>query len=224
MSIKSPGFAPVGLVSRLVYPDAGEFTSLSAPATGSISIQYVAPIYPVTASRIDALMGWTAATAATTATQAIAISAYAAIFTRNGSTLSSVSSGSTQTTYSYASNSAGLTNLSAGQILPISVPVNLEMSQGEYYVAFNFLTTASSVGLSTTNLGQTQSMIGNPVQTAWAYGEFGVASVSNSNLLNGMGVYTVSSSGIPATMGISNIAQTGASLAQANIALVFRNY
>jgi hypothetical protein len=38
-----------------------------------------------------------------------------------------------------------------------------------------------------------------------------------------MGVYTVTSAGIPASLALSNIAQTGTSLSQANIALVFRN-
>ena len=40
---------------------------------------------------------------------------------------------------------------------PISVPININMAPGEYYVAFNMSTSQSSVGLSTTALGFSMS-------------------------------------------------------------------
>ncbi len=151
------------------------------------------------------------------------MSAYAAIFTRNISTLSSLSSGSTQTTYTYASNSAGNTQLITGAMRPVSVPMNISMTPGEYFVAFNFLTNTTSVGLSTTSLGQTLSMMGGNQFQAIDYAEFTAQSATSTGLYGGMGLYTVSSSGIPAALSLANIAQTGASLGSANIALVFRN-
>ena len=211
-------------LTRMIWPPAPQLTAVSAPGQGSISIQYVAPQWPVTASRLDALVSWQGASAATTATMAIAMSAYAVIYTKNVSTLSSLSSGSTQTTYSYASNTAGNTQLTEAAIRPVSVPMAISMTPGEYLVAFNFSTSASSVGASTTNYAQTLSMMGgNDLQTAANYAEFTGLTASSTNLFGGMGIYTAASAGIPATLALSNIAQTGASLSQANIGLVFRN-
>ena len=210
-------------ITRLVYP-SGNLTAISAPGNATISVQYVAVNWPITASRLDALVAWSGASSATTNTCAIAISAYAAIYTRNASTLSSLSSGSTQTTYTYASNTAGQTGLTQSAIRPISVPVNVSMTPGEYFVGFNFITATSSVGLSTTNLGQTLSIMGaNQIQSALNYAEFGNATATSSNLYYGMGLYTAASTGMPASIGLASISQTGASLSQANIALVFRN-
>lgn len=225
MSIKSPGLINAGPVSRFIYP-VGNLSAISAYGNASISVQYVPVQQNVTATRVDALFSLSGGSAATTATFGIALSAYCGIYTRNVSTLSSVSSGSTHTTYTYASNTAGLTMMTAGNINPISVPVNMFMTEGEYFVAFNVVTAFSSIGLSTTDLSPlTMSVLGgNAIQSAGVFAEITNQTVSTSNMLNGQGVYTAASTGLPGTIGISNIAQTGASLSQANIALVFRNY
>jgi hypothetical protein len=209
--------------TRLIYP-SDNLTAISAPGQGSISVQYVPVGWPVTASRVDALVSWAGASTASAVTMGIAMSAYAAIFTNNAGTLSSLSSGSTQTTYTYASNNAGQTQLLTGAVRPISVPVNVSMTPGEYFVAFNFSTNSTSVGAATTNLAQSISMMGgNLLQTAVNYAEFTNQTASSTNLLGGMGVYTATSAGIGGTLGLANIAQTGASLSQANIGIVFRN-
>jgi hypothetical protein len=179
----------------------------------------------MSASRLDALVSWVGASAANANTMGIALSAWAAIFFKNGTSLSMASSASTQTTYTYASNSAGNTQLIAGAIRPISVPINVLASPYEYYVAFNFSTATSSVGTATTNLGQTLSMMGgNQIQTTANYAEFTAATASSTNLYGGMGVYSATSAGIGTSLAFSNIVQTGSSLSQANFALVLRNY
>src|SRR5260370_110239 len=101
-----------GALSRQINNVLG-MTNLTSFAQGSVSIQYWDQQWPVTATRADILVSWAAASSATTNTGAIVISAYAAIYTNNtaSSALSSVSSGSTQTTYTYASNSPGNTQL-----------------------------------------------------------------------------------------------------------------
>ena len=108
-------------------------------------------------------------------------------------------------------------------MLPVSVPMNINMTPGEYYVGFGFSTAASSVGLSTTNLGQTVSMYGNNQLVYGAshnYAEWLAGSASSINLYSGMGMFTSATSAVPATIGLANIAQTGNNLAYANIALV----
>lgn len=211
-------------VSRMIWP-CGNFTAVSAFGNATASIQYVPVDWPLTATRLDALVMWSGATSATTNTGAIGLSVYCGVSTRNGSTLSSLSSGSTQTTYSYASNTAGLTDLSAGYLKPISCPININMTPGEYYVGFNVVTTASSVGLSTTALGQTISMYGgNQIATASNYAEIGSNTATNVNLYSGMGLFSVATTGMPASLAFTDINQTGANLSRANIALNFRNY
>lgn len=210
-------------VTRTIWPE-GNLTAVSAPGQGSASIQYIPVANPLTATRIDALVQWNGSSTASAVTAAVVISAWAAVYTRNASTLSSLSSGSTQTTYTYASNSAGQTQLISTAIRPVSVPVNVSMTQGEYFVAFNFSTNSSSVGAATTNLGQTLSMVGgNALQTALNYAEFTAQTATSTGLYGGMGVFTAQTAGLPASINLNAIAQTGASLSQANIALVFRN-
>lgn len=211
-------------LTRMIWPQPSDLQALTAPTQGGISVQYVPVNWPVTASRVDALMSWQGASAATTATMGIALSAYCAIFTRNASTLSSLSSGSTQTTYTYASNTAGQTQISQAAIRPISVPVNMSMTPGEYFVAYNFSTNTTSVGASTTNYAQSISMMGGASQTAPNYAsEFSAITAASRCLFSGMGVYSVTSAGIGASLALSDIVATGASLSAANIALVFRN-
>lgn len=210
-------------ISRLFHPP-GQLTAISAPGNASATLQYVPVLQPVTLSRLDALVSWAGASSATTNTCAFAVSAYAAIYTKNGATLSSVSSGSTQTTYSYASNSAGQTQLISGAIRPISVPLAANMTPGEYYVGFNIVTATSSIGLSTTNLAQSLSIMGgNGLQTAANFAEFTNQTATSTGLQGGMGVYSAATTGLPAAVSLSAINQTGAALSQANIALAFRN-
>lgn len=212
-----------GLVTRTIWPEAN-MTAVSAFGNASMSFQYFPCAGALTASRMDALMAWTAGSSATTNTCAVAMSMYGAIYTRNGSSLSSLSSGSTQTTYSYASNTAGRTELLVGAIRPLSVPININMSQGEYFVGFNLVTATSSIGASTTNCPQTFSIMGgNALQSGLNYNEIGSATNASVGLYGAMGVYNAASTGLPASVSIASIIQTGASLSQANYGFVLRN-
>lgn len=212
-------------LSRLIYPFPG-LTVGSAFGNATLTVQYVYIDYPVTATRLDALVDLAVGSTTTIATMAIAMSQYAAIFTRNAATLSSLSSGSTQTTLSYASNNLGNSELITAAMRPISVPMNMNLTPGEYYVGFNIVTATSSIGLSTTSLGVSMSMMnaGPSLQTAVNYAEMGAATATSNNLPNGMGLYTAATTGIPASIGIAAISGVGVNASKANIALVFRNY
>ena len=211
-------------ISRVMIPYGANLTAVTAPGNASMSLQYVPIFQPITGTRIDALIGISAGSAATSNTAALAFSAYCIIYTKNGSTLSSLSSGSTQTTYSYASNSAGNTQLTASVIRPMSVPVNFNMTQGEYYVGFNMVTNTSSIGANTTNLGATISMYGgNDMQTGLNFAEFANNTATSTNMIGGMGMYSAATTGVPTAVSLSAINATGSAVSAANIALVFRN-
>lgn len=210
-------------LTRYIWPE-GNLTALTAPGNASQSIQYVPVLIPVTGTRLDALIAMSAGSAATSNTAALAFSAYAIIYTRNASTLSSLSSGSTQTTYSYASNSAGQTQLTGSNIYPMSVPINFNLVPGEYFVGFNMVTATSSIGAATTNLGATISMMGgNQNQTALNFAEITQGTATSRGLYQGMGIYSAATTGAVAGVSLSAINQTGSALSAANIALVFRN-
>lgn len=210
-------------MTRYIWPAPNQLTAVTAPSNANMSIQYVPVYMPVTGTRIDALAAFSAGSSATTNTGGFAFSQYAIIYTLNGATLSSLSSGSTQTTYTYASNTAGHTELSANVIRPISVPINFNMAPGEYYVGFNFVTATTSIGASTTNAGLTVSMYGgNDLQTALNYAEFGSNTATSTGLFR-LGVYSAATTGVVTRVSLSAINQTGSAQSAGNIALVFRN-
>lgn len=214
-----------GAVQRLISPSG--YTALTAPGQGSLSIQYLDCMWPVTATRMDLLVNWAAATAGTSNTVAHVISAYGAIYSNvsSASALTLLSSGSTQTTYTYASNNSGNSQLTAAAVRPVSVPMNVSMTPGEYYVAFNYSTNTSSVGAATTNLGGTFSVMGyNTNQSAVNYAEFSAATTANSGLYGAMGIWSSAGTGVPSSIPVTAINQTGANQSAAQFAYVLRNY
>ena len=215
-SVSQPG--------RTIYPTEN-LTAVTAPGNGTMSFQYWPVSDPLTASRLDALVAFSVASSATTNTYGLVITAFAGIYTNISSTLNSLSTGSTTVSYSVASNSAGLTQLNQSALRAISVPIQVNALPGEYFVGYCLSTNTSSVGLSTTALGQTLSIYGgNAVQTAQNFAiEFTNATATSGGLFAGMGVHSVSQSAPLATYAVSDINATGANLSAANIALVFRN-
>ena len=221
-----------GPLQRQVWPVQASTVTFAA-VNGDVLLNYFPCMYPVTATRMDALFNIIVASAATTATAAVALTANAGIYTQFLSTntagtttaISLVSWGSTQTTYSYASNSAGLTMLVTAGLRPISVPVNINMTQGEYYVAFNMSTSQSSVGLSTTALGFSMSHECGLGLSATNYAEMGSVTGSTQGLNGFQGVFNTTTAALPLTIANTQVAQTGVSGGIAgNYAFVLRNY
>lgn len=220
-----------GPMSRVIYPTG--FTLGAAIGNGTLSFQYFNCTYPVSASRLDCLLEMSQATAATTATAAALITCLGGIYQTSASTNSAgttnyanlLSQASQTYFFTWASNSAGSTQFSGAAIRPLSVPLNINMQQGEYLVAFNISTTNSSVGLSTTALAfsmSIQAALTN--QTAVNYAELTAATNASSNLVGGWGVYSATTAALPNTIPLTAINQTGANALAGNYAFVMRNY
>jgi len=226
-------FVSTGPLQRVVWPVQASTVTFAA-VNGDVLLNYFPCNYPITATRMDALINVIAASAATTATAAIAITANAGIYssylstnTAGSTTAASLLSwGSTQTTYSYASNSAGVTMLVTAGLRPVSVPININMQPGEYYVAFNMSTSQSSVGLSTTALGFSMSHECGLGLSATNYVDnFTQVTGSTQGLNQFQGVYTTTTGALPLTIANTQVAQTGISGGIAgNYAFVLRNY
>jgi hypothetical protein len=219
-------------LQRVVWPNQVS-TVTFAHVNGDVLLNYFPCNYPVTATRLDALFNVIVASAATTATAAVAVTANAGIYSSflstatNGTTTAAslLSWGSTQTTYSYASNSAGVTMLVTAGLRPISVPININMAPGEYFVAFNMSTSQSSVGLSTTALGFSMSYECGLGLSATNYADNFTVTASTQGLNNFQGVYTTTTGALPLTIANTQVVQTGVSGGIAgNYAFVMRNY
>lgn len=225
-------FVSTGPLSRVIYPT--RFTLGGAIGNGTLSFNYFPCNYPVSASRLDLLLNQLIATAGTTATAAALYTAIGGVYQSYASTntagttnaLSLLSSGSATQSFTWASNSAGNTNLSVSAIRPVSVPININMGQaGEYIVAFGVSTTNSSVGLSTTALAWSLSIQADlDMQTAVNYAESNAATNAASGLYSALGVYSAATGGLPNTLPMTAINQTGSPQLQGNFAFVMRNY
>jgi len=214
-------------LTRYVWPPAFEFGAIGALGNATLSIQYISIPVQLVFSRLDVLVAMSCGSAATSNTAAIALSAYGAIYTKNANSVSLqfIMSSSTQTTYSYASNTAGQTQLTASAIRNISIPFGAtRIHPGEYYVGINIITATSSVGANTTNLGATMSMWGGTnLGTAVPYADIASNTATSTNAVGGMGVYSAAITGTSSPFHLSQINQTGTAQAAANIALIFRN-
>ena len=202
--------------TRYIYPDGNQMTTIGQLGNATLSIQYLDINEPITASRLDVLMSMSFSTSAGGGTQTYQYSGYAVIYTANASTLSSISSGSTQSTYTLASNSAGVTAWTQAAIRPLSIPINVNMAPGEYFVGVNIV-TANTAGSATF------SVMGNTMVLGQNYAEITAQTATSSNVYSGMGLYSAATTGTLANVSLSAINATGVNLASANVQLVFRN-
>ena len=209
---------------RTVFP-TDSLTAVTAPGNGTMSFQYFPVSDAFTASRLDVLIGMSQASSATANTFGMGITAIAGLYSNVSSSLLALTTGSTNTSYSCASNSAGFTQLNQTAIRAVSCPLAISAYPGEYFVGFAWSTNTISSGTATTALGQTFSIYGgNALQSALNFAiEFTNATATSAGLYAGMGIHSVSQSYPAASYAVSDINGTGANLSAANIALVFRN-
>lgn len=209
--------------SSQVFPHM-QLSVLGAMGNGSFSLAYRDVLMPVTATRVDAMFHWQQASTANANTIAIAMTILCGIYTRNASTLNTVSSASTQTTYTYASSTAGNTQLTGVAYRPVSIPMNVNMTPGAYYMGFGISTSYSSIGTATSTAAQTISVVGAPQGSSavpWT-DEFTRVTNTSVGMLSGHGVYSAAVSSVVPAISLSAINQSGSYFHRANIALVFR--
>jgi hypothetical protein len=207
-------------------PDGNNLTFVSAPVNASASVNMFQIPYGLSGTRIELPVYQSVSSSAVANTYGQQWSIYMAIMSNDtaNSRLVSLSSGSTQTTYTLASNTAGQTQIIGSGVRPISCPVNFSMTPGQYFIAANWVTNTFSSGTATTALNRTVSVLGNPVQSASfaMVGDYSVATAATNNSFMPAGVFSAASTGLPGTISYSQMTMTGASRSQANFALLFR--
>jgi hypothetical protein len=214
----------VTVSSRWNYPP-GIYTALGAMGNGSLTVERMQIDDYMQATRLDVPFLVSLASSATANTWGFAVTCIGAIYTKNANTLSSLSSGSTSFSFSLASNTAGSTQVIPHAVRPLSIPMNVTATPGEYYVAFGISTNTSSLGTATTALGNTFSVMGGIIYTSAVpyVGNFTETTNTSTGLWGGHGVYSAAISTIPPTISISAVNQTGSYNGRANIGLIFRN-
>lgn len=209
---------------RLQWPP-GQLTAVAALGNGSFSIHRMEACNPISASRLDVPLLVNIGSTAAANTWGLAVTAFAAVYTKNSNTLSSLSSGSVTWSTSKASNNAGGTQINGVGIRPMSVPININMTPGEYYVGFGISTNTSSAGTATTTLGNTWSIMGGMIYSSAVphVGDFTAVTNTSTGLYGGHGVYSAAISTVPPTVSLSAINQTGSYYARGAVGLIFRN-
>lgn len=188
----------------------------------SASFRYIQLGQPVTFTRVDVPCLVSMSNAATTATADMNVSSGLVVYSRSGSTLSPITGAFGTTTYTWASNTSNYSNLTGGK--NFSFPINGSLTAGEYWVGFQISTTNnSSIGLSTTLLGNTISMILGASLTASQIDDFGNTFSANVNAIS-QGMYTTTITATNQTIAISNISATGTAGMAGNFPVIFRNY
>jgi hypothetical protein len=214
------------IMSRGTFPNYAEMTLLDIPVNASASVNAVTMPF-ISGTRMDILLYQSISSSNTANTYGQQWSIYMGIYSNDtaGSRLVSLSSGSTQTTYTVASNTAGVTQLNGSAIRPISCPVNFSATPGEYYIAVNHVTNTFSSGTATTSLNRTVSVVGNAMQSQrWAIApEYTVVTAATNNSIQPAGVFSAASTGLPGTISYSQLVMTGSSRSQANFVVVMRN-
>lgn len=185
ISVAAPGGGGGATLSTFFSPDI-LFTTVGAPINASASISRFLVPFNVTGTRFDIAASINVATAANNSSAAYLYSCSFVLYTINGNTLNSVSSGSGANTVTWSSNATG----SATGVRFISGTINVNLTPGQYYAAIQLSTRATGhAGAATTSLANTFSMmgVGSAVNGAFSIAEMGAATNSTNNWFdNGM--------------------------------------
>lgn len=210
ISIGAP-IIPSATLSRFDYPN-GIFTALSANGQGSLSLNHVYVPFNVTGSAMKIGGSLTLGTSTAASTGSANLSLWMGIYSLNGSSLSLASSGSTLHAFSWQAAStatSALTSLTG--MRELTVPMNVNMTPGEYWAA-------AVISSATTATGATFSVWGNNLLgTAAGQGVLTPLGSATSNANSGammlQGIYTAATSAGPSSVAASQINNSSAGYA-----------
>lgn len=149
----SLGVQPVARLSRWEYPN-NVFTSLGLNGNGSLSIEHMYVPFNVTGTAMKIGGSMSAQTNTSVTTASANISLWMGIYTLSGSTLSLVSSGSALNGFQWSVSNSTSANTSINGMRQMTVPMDVNMSAGEYWVA-------AALSSQTTYTSAAYSIFGN---------------------------------------------------------------
>ncbi|HET6746614.1 MAG TPA: hypothetical protein VFH06_00730 [Candidatus Saccharimonadales bacterium] len=211
ISIGAPVAPSSTTLSRFDYPN-GIFTALSANVQGSLSLNHMYIPFNVSGSAMKMGGSLTLGTSTAASTGSANLSVWMGLYSLNGSSLSLASSGSALHAFSWqaaSSATSGLTSLTG--MRELTVPMNVNITPGEYWAA-------AVISSATTATGATFTMWGNSILgTAAGQGVLtplgSATSNANNEVMMLQGIYTVATSAGPASIAGSQINNSSAGYA-----------
>lgn len=139
-------------LSRFDYPE-GIFSPLSTISNGQLSINHMYLPFNLTGSaiKIGGSLSGSTNTSATTASANVSL--WMGIYTLNGSTLSLATSGSASTGFQWSQSASSTGNTSINGVRQITVPMNVNMTPGEYWIAAVITSASTYTGAAFTLYG-----------------------------------------------------------------------
>jgi hypothetical protein len=208
-------------ISRWEDPTV-QFASMATIPQGSLSIKHAfVPFYVSgTAAKIGGSLGLATSSAAQVGS--ISMSLWMGIYTMNGETLSLATSGSANNSFTFqGASSASTAYGTITGMRELTVPMNINMTPGEYWVGAA-LSTSTSGGLNGTYTlwGNTQMITASTPLLA----PIGATSLSAYGFLPGQGMYKTTVANMPGSIPLSSINNTaGSNVMRANFYHAFYN-
>jgi hypothetical protein len=171
-----------------------------------------------TATRADILASMSISSSSNSSHAGV-LSVYICVYTRNGSTLSSASSGSAAHQWTNTSNNS---TASLTGVRRLSVPINCNVSPGDYWVAMMTRSSTSNANWFTAS----NIVVSNGMSVGFN-GLIGEVSNNTKQLVPGLGTFSTTSAGLPGTIAFSQISghgATGVSLVRMMPLIQFFNY
>jgi hypothetical protein len=194
-------------LSRFDYPE-GFFSPLTSVSAGQLSINHMYLPFNLTgtAIKIGGSLSGNTNTSATTASANVSL--WMGIYTLNGSTLSLASSGSANNGFQWSQSASSSANTSINGIRQMTVPMNINMTPGEYWIGA-VLTSA------TTYTGGSFTLYGNSVMPtaagAAALTPIGSNTTAARDAMLMQGYYSTTTTAGPTSIANSQINNTSAS-------------
>jgi hypothetical protein len=199
-------------LSRWEYP-VENFNALAAIGQGSLSLVRVFVPFAVTGTAVQMAFSISGSTNTSATTASVNLSLRMAIYTMNGSTLSLASSGSANNGFQWSQSASSTANTSVNSMRRLTVPMNVNLSAGVYWVAaaISSATTYTNVGLTVWG----NSLVSNNAQ---GLAPIGSGTTAGRAAFMMQGIYTAATSGLPTAISTNGINQTSASnMQRANI-------
>lgn len=194
-------------LSRFEYPE-GIFTSIGQTGQGSLSINHAYVPFNVTGTQFKIGGSLSGATNTSATTASVNNSLWVGIYTLNGSSLSLASSGSANNGFQWSQSASSTGNTSINSMRQMTVPMNFNMTPGEYWVA-------AVISQQTTYTSHGFSMFGNSLVNNAATGAvltpIGSGTTANRDAILLQGIYTAATSAGPNSIGGADINNTSAS-------------
>jgi len=197
-------------LSNFHHPE-NVWTSLGVQGQGSLSIKhFYAPFY-VTGSAMKMGVSLSAVTNTSATTASCNLSLWMGIYTLNGSTLSLASSGSANNGFAWSQSASTTANTSINSMRQLTVPININMTPGEYWVAAVISSATTYTSAVMTFYGG--NLINNAASAAM-FAPIGSGTTASSMVIPFQGIYTANTSVGPASMSKANINFSSASNVQ----------